>query len=228
VIRRGEDWGGPGNLPAGRPAFGSDRELALAVAAEAPWLAESNPGETPPGVGPPELRAPTFGLLAGDLHRTLGSPKHGEADLRTGDAMAFPIDVGVAALRGRDGSERKELFVAHLEAFAGRARFAGPTVIAMNAAFIDGDNLGPRAHPGDGLLDLTVGRLGMWDRVRSARRQRTGSHLPHPDLQTVRRRDHRLGERGSGMRHISLDGHPVDGGDVVGVWLVPNSLTVVV
>lgn len=49
----------------------------------------------------------------------------------------------------------------------------------------------PRAHPGDGLLDVIEVSESMNTRQRmmARRRSRTGSHLPHPDISTTRVRD---------------------------------------
>ena len=79
---------------------------------------------------------------------------------------------------------RLHWFVAHL--VARRPRWSGRFAVAMNAEWLGDLDLGPRAHPGDGLLDLTEGSLGLRDRLAARRRARTGSHLPHPGLRTSR------------------------------------------
>jgi len=49
----------------------------------------------------------------------------------------------------------------------------------------------PRAHPGDGLLDVieVSESMNLRQRIMARRRSRTGSHLPHPDISTTRVRD---------------------------------------
>ncbi len=94
---------------------------------------------------------PALGLLGGDLCRTLGGLGD-EADLRSAEAMSFPIDLGVAELDGE-----RHWFVAHV--IARRSWWRGRAVAAMNAQWLGDWDLGPRAHPDDGLLDVTDGVL---------------------------------------------------------------------
>jgi diacylglycerol kinase family enzyme len=79
---------------------------------------------------------------------------------------------------------RLHWFVAHL--IARRSWWFGRTIAVMNAQYLGDLDLGPRAHPGDGLLDITDGTLPLGDRFRARRRARTGTHLPHPALETSR------------------------------------------
>jgi hypothetical protein len=50
----------------------------------------------------------------------------------------------------------------------------------MNAEWMGEWDVAPRAHPGDGLLDVLDVRLAFSDRVKARRRLRTGTHVPHP------------------------------------------------
>ncbi len=112
----------------------------------------------------------------GDLLRTLGGGAgHGVATL------AYPVDLLRVTLDGN----LVVAGVAHVIArhFMWRGEFAA----AMNAAWLGERYLGPRAHPNDGLVDVTFGRLGWQQRLLARRRVRTGAHLPHPDLTMVRR-----------------------------------------
>lgn len=247
MIRKGEDWGAPMALPAKAPVFGNDRALARAYTAT--LTSQQRPSfdelaDLAASVGEKAV----FGLTGGDLHRTLGSPSRTAQELVAGTGIGFEMDVGLVELlepsRGHGlepaGTESVgqvsvgRVFVAHMEARTGRSRFAGLTVIAMNAAFIGGDNLGPRAHPGDGLIDLTMGQLGLWDRLRATRRQRVGTHLPHPDLQERRRRLHDVGELIPGEpaeqaeMTVVCDGEPLGRRRLGRVACVPAAMTVVV
>src|SRR5437764_4051723 len=127
-ISRGSPYGEPGTLPADGVVVRSDAE-ARAVIERA--RAEGRP-------------FPPLGLLGGDLCRSLGGPGD-EPRLRSADAVTFPVDLGEALLDGR-----LHLFVAHLVA---RTRWWTRAFVAMNAQWVGGWNLGPRAHPDDGLLD---------------------------------------------------------------------------
>jgi hypothetical protein len=121
---------------------------------------------------------PPIGLLGGDLCRTLGGPGD-EARLRSNDAVTVTCDVGAVLADGR-----LHWFVAHL--IARRPWWRGRAIAVMNAQWLGAWDLGPRAHPGDGLLDITDGTLPWADRVQARRRARTGTHLPHPALRTAR------------------------------------------
>jgi hypothetical protein len=112
----------------------------------------------------------------GDLLRTLG----GGAG-RGVPTLAYPVDLLRVVLDG----DVVVAGVAHVIArhFMWRGEFAA----AMNAAWLGDRYLGPRAHPNDGLVDVTFGRLAWQQRLLARRRVRTGAHLPHPDLTVVRR-----------------------------------------
>lgn len=196
MIRPGEEWARPAPPIEGRPAARTDAELARLV-----------------GEGHRIVL-----LEGGDLHRTLGSPS--AARLSTGEARAFDIDLGQLILDGG----RPVIFAAHL--VAGSARWwSRRTVVVMNAAFIGDANLGPRAHPGDGLLDITDGRLGWRSRRQARRRWGAGAHLPHPGLSTSRRP--RLVVEFDQAVPIWLDGVRRGRGRHLDIEVLPHSLTVV-
>jgi hypothetical protein len=121
---------------------------------------------------------PALGLVGGDLCRTLGGLGD-EARIRRGEGTVCPVDLGVVLLDGR-----LQVFVAHLAAHT--RTWGGPFLVAMNAEWLGEWDLGPRAHPADGLLDVTEGALGWRDRLLARTRARTASHLPHPGLRASR------------------------------------------
>lgn len=159
TIRKGSGYGTLRPLPPGAPIATSDVHLCRLVA------------DTEPG------SANVFGLIGGDLCRTLG----GLGDvgrLTTGEAVTVPIDLAIATIDGRDHP-----FVAHLVV----GRPFGPNFAAvMNAQWFGDLDLGPRAHPGDGLLDITTGSLRWRQRRLAVRRARSGIHVPHPALRQRR------------------------------------------
>jgi hypothetical protein len=162
TIRKGESWGAPGALPADGVVVRSDAEATAALMA-------ARHDKRP---------FPVLGLLGGDLCRTLGGSGD-EARLRSVDAMTFSIDLAEVLLDGR-----MQFFVAHLVAH--RLFWLGPQVTVMNAAWLGDLNLGPKAHPNDGLLDVSEGHLRPDELLLARRRARTGTHLPHPRI-TMRR-----------------------------------------
>jgi hypothetical protein len=163
TLRRFDDWGAPGRLGPDDPVATTDAE-ARALVEEARRAGRDG--------------VVRLGLLGGDLCRTVGG--RGDADhLRSDGATELPVDVGSVLADGR-----MHRFVAHL--VARRPGWQGPFLVAMNADWCGPLLLGARAHPGDGLLDVTRGRLSLGDRLRARRRARTGDHLPHPALRTER------------------------------------------
>ena len=117
-------------------------------------------------------------VQGGDLLRTLGldHPRSDESLHR------YSMDLGLAVLDGHSADPRP--FAAHLVA---RGRFwSGTSAVVMNAALLGDLRLGPKAHPNDGLLDVTTGHLPMAQRWEARRRARSGAHLPHPTLSTQR------------------------------------------
>lgn len=106
----------------------------------------------------------------GDLARTLGIT---EASLRRDAAMLLPVDALDVTL---DGEPHRCL--AHV--VIGSAR--RPRIVAANAAFLGTWNVAPRAHPGDGKVDVVSFDLGVVDWLKARRRLPTGTHVPHPDI----------------------------------------------
>jgi hypothetical protein len=157
VIEKGQAWGAPGPLPADGMIVTSDAEARRLV-------------EEARRAGRP---LPVLGLLGGDLCRTLGGTGD-RGRLMSPEAMTFPVDLGAVLVDGR-----LHWFVAHLVA---RTRAWGRVFVAMNAQWRGSWNLGPRAHPGDGLLDTYDARLTASDRLKVRARLGHGAHLPHPRI----------------------------------------------
>ena len=160
-IRRGRNWGTPGALPDGGVIVAGDAE-ARRVTEEARRRGEP---------------LPTLGLAGGDLCRTLGG-RGDVARLRDGGSL-LTCDLGSVLLDGRI-----HWFTAHL--VARHTWLRGRVVVVMNAAFLGRWNLGPRAHPGDGLLDVSDADPPLRQRLGAWRRLPSGTHVPHPDITTSR------------------------------------------
>ena len=71
-------------------------------------------------------------------------------------------------------------FVAHL--VARRSWWRGRVLVVANAAFMGPNNVAPRAHPGDGRLDVLDAELRLGARIRAKSRLAAGAHVPHPDI----------------------------------------------
>ncbi len=115
-------------------------------------------------------------VTGGDLLLTLGGGA--TAGLRP---LAYPVDLLEVEL----DADHYLVAVAHV--VVRRRLWAGPFLVAMNAAWVDGLYLGPRSHPNDGLVDVTTGTLPWQQRWMARRRAGTGTHLPHPALTMTRK-----------------------------------------
>ena len=201
TIRKGEAWGRPGPLPDDGVVVASDHEAAEVIGRA---RREGRP-------------YPALGLVGGDLCRTLGGAG-GAGRLRTPEAVTFPVDLGEVLVDGR-----LHFFVAHLVA---RNRWWTRAFVAMNAQWVGGLNLGPRAHPDDGLLDVYDARLGVTDVVKVRARARTGAHLPHPGIKARRVPAAQVGfDR---PLTVWLDGERLGPARRLSVRVEPDALTVVV
>jgi hypothetical protein len=202
TVRKGADWGAPGPLAADGLVVTGD------VAARTELEGARREGRP----------VRELGLLGGDLCRTVGG-RGDEARRRSGLGVRLPVDAARVALDGE-----VSWFVAHLVARG--PGWSGPCAVVMNAEWLGPYKLGPRAHPGDGLLDLTEGRLGWRDRWRASRRARFGDHLPHPALTT--RRAGRLELDFERPTRVWLDGELVGRHRHLDITCEPDALTVVV
>lgn len=203
TISKGQPWATNGALRAGSPVLGSDAQLRELV--EAARREGRDPGEA--------------GLVGGDLCATLGGPGD-RARLHSQAATRAPIDVVRVV---RDGTH-EHWFVAHLVAH--RRAWSGRAAVAMNAEAVGPLRFGPRAHPNDGLVDVTVGTLGLRDRLEARRRARHGSHLPHEALEV--RRAARVVIEFERPTPVWLDSVPVGAARHLELVVEPDALYVVV
>ncbi|HEX2043437.1 MAG TPA: hypothetical protein VHF24_12450 [Acidimicrobiales bacterium] len=204
-IAKGSPYGAPGPLPDDAVVVRSDAEAREAVE----------------GARRDKRPLPTLGLLGGDLCRTLGGGRQGprgEERLRTEGGVSFPVDLGEVLLDGR-----MRLFVAHLVA---RSRLWTRAFVAMNAQFLGEWNLGPRAHPNDGLVDTYDVRLRPGQLLPVRARLRHGAHLPHPGI-TERRAPAVTVELERPLT-VRLDGVAVGTARSVAVRVEPDAVQVVV
>jgi hypothetical protein len=205
TVEKGVDWGGTGPVPDDLVLVRTDAEARAAVVA-----ARASGGPLP-----------TLGLLGGDLARTLGGGRDGAGDgsrLREAGTLAT-VDLGVARL---DGVAHP--FVAHL--VARRSWWRGRVVAVMNAQFLGAWDVAPRAHPGDGRLDVLDGDLGLGDRWKARRRLPAGTHVPHPGIE--QRRTASWSTTFARPTPVHLDGTAVVTARTVVVEVEPDVLRVVV
>ncbi|MGB6058311.1 MAG: hypothetical protein WBF71_08585 [Microthrixaceae bacterium] len=255
TIRKGEPWGAPGTLAEGSPVVDGDRALArkleelLTEEALTEPVAGTAAGTAAEPVAGPVTEVPDqpaqdqraepvggaaevghpveIGLLGGDLHKSVGAPSHSASDLFDGCGVRLPIDVGVVEFEDH-GVQVRRLFVAHLVARVGRTGglWSGRTAIVMNGSFIGTANLGPKAHPNDGRLDVVDGRLSLGDRRKARPRMATGTHVPHPSL--VELRVKRLVLSDDRPFRVRVDGESVGSAGELTIRCVPDAAVIVV
>ncbi|MXW42365.1 MAG: hypothetical protein F4138_04475 [Acidimicrobiia bacterium] len=201
-IHRAQDWGEAGGLA-------SSGVLVYNDAAANEVVQKARRANQP---------LPELGLLGGDLYRTLGGGAQ-QRNLHSPKAWRFKIDVGAVLLDGR-----LFWFCSHL--LARRGTWSGEVLVAMNAAWLNKLNLGPKAHPGDGLLDISLGNLAVNERLKARRRARTGDHLPHPDISY--RRTNAMQVELAQPTPVFLDGISVGQASNISLRVEPATLTIVV
>ncbi|WP_233158006.1 diacylglycerol/lipid kinase family protein [Actinokineospora bangkokensis] len=108
----------------------------------------------------------------------------------------------------------------------GRLELAATMVAVGNTGFYGGGiPVCPRADPADGVFDLTVvGQMSRWDLVRMLPTLRTGEHVGHPAVRTLRARRVSLGGDNEWVAYA--DGERLGPLPVV-VECVPGALEVV-
>jgi hypothetical protein len=154
---------------------------------------------------------PPLGLVGGDLCRTLGG--------RGALTSRATVDLGSVLVDGR-----LHWFVAHLVLRRGWLR--GPLFGAFNAEWLGDWDVAPRAHPGDGQLEVVEVTMSAGDRLKARRRLPLGTHVPHPDLR-IRRAAAVQHDVARGQR-LFLDGEPVPAERSLSIRVEVDALQVVV
>jgi hypothetical protein len=154
---------------------------------------------------------PPLGLLGGDLCRTLGG--------RGALATVARVDLGEALVDGR-----LRLFLAHA-VVRGRTLWRGPITAVLNAQFVGRLDVAPRAHPGDGQLEVVEvdAGMGVSERWKAWRRLPSGTHVPHPAIAVRRAGALQLDVAG---RRVVLDGVRLPPARTLSVRVEPDAVEV--
>ena len=110
----------------------------------------------------------------------------------------------------------------------GRERFAGSAtgVVVANGQYLQGFDLVPRGHPGDGRLEVHVYCLPPGQRRAMRRRLPSGTQVPHPAIRTFSGRTVRV--RWAQQRPVALDGRPAAPSVELEASIEPGRLLLVV
>lgn len=160
---------------------------------------------------------PTFGLLGGDLWRTLGG-RRAEERLYGGEATTLDIDLGCALLDGKIF-----WFCAHM--FIG-SKLKGEKIFISNVAHYGKMNPAPKAHPGDGKYDMLEVKLSPFQTFKAVKRVSAGTHIPHPGIKyrQVSSEQFSFGKKLS----IGIDGKNIGKFSTVSIRIENEALRVVI
>lgn len=168
TIRKGEPWGEAipvADLGSDLVVVERDAEAAAVVRA----------------VRATVTAVPTIGLSGGDMARTLGGGSPGRfATTDEGTVARVTVDLVHVEAEGRTTTA-----LAHVVARSPRwSWWRDRVVFVMNAQFFGPYDVAPRSHPNDGKFDIVQVHTDMDVRTRlqAARRARTGTHVPHPQI----------------------------------------------
>lgn len=209
TIEKGEPWGSTFDDGLPDRAATDDADLARLAA------------ERRSGGEPPVLL-----VGRGDVAATIGADDALDVDPAITRHHRYPMDLGYVSLGHRVGRPQRTIpFVAHVMGYRWpswlRAPSPWPELIVMNTPLASGLRLGPRAHPNDGRLDITVGSLPWRQRREAKRRAATGTHLPHPGLDVSRKAE---AEFSPGRRlHVVVDGVEQGRWSWLSVTIVPDA-----
>ncbi len=224
MIKPGDEWGTATTAAADLHVSGDDSTLAAAI------------GSAP---SPPLVR---FHPQGSELGRAVGlSDRSGrESDEPAG--IELPIDaiessaglavnaivIGVAPTRLQFHHRRSPVTVT----VDGRVLFddAATTIVIANGQFIDGVDVVPRGHPGDGRFEVQVYALNPSERLPMRQRIRTGTHLPHPRIVCTTGRTVEFTARADGGRRWSLtvDGRRTDAISVLHAAVQPKAFRLLI
>ncbi len=96
----------------------------------------------------------------------------------------------------------------------------------MNGTHLGAADLGPRAHPNDGLLDISDGLVPRSQVRSAARRELTGTHVPHPGIRESRTASYEVFDERE--LPILVDGRLIGAATHFELRCTPDALVVVV
>lgn len=179
MIARGEPWGEPTDRPADIVVTGPDADLAEAFRQQPDARIAFEPDET-------SDLARAVGVQVGvQVGAGSAAPPSVELPVDVLELDDGAVVVNAAVLGAAPGAIRwSTLGTGMTVEVDGRVVFDGraTTVVVANGQFLDGDDVVPRGHPGDGRVEVQVYALRRGERRAMRRRLADGTHIPHPRI----------------------------------------------
>jgi hypothetical protein len=215
-MKPGDAWGEPLTDAPDLEVAGDDTDLAAVLRAHRDVLVRFRPTERSDlaravgltGGGPGELAAPIDALDLGPAGHAVNAAVLGTHPARLG--LTTP-------------SARLRVSVNGRPTFEGRAT----TVVVANGQFLDGLDVVPRGHPGDGRMEVQVYALARGERKAMRARLPQGTHLPHPRITTASGQSVVVTVAGGRLLPLTVDGVAHDPTDELRVDLIPNAIRLV-
>ena len=220
-LRHGEPWGRAASGPPDVDVAGDDADLAALATRRPGALVRFRPSPRSDlaralGLGPDGAGATEVAIDALTVERNGGA--------NAVEAVNVVV-LGPAPDRLRWGTRAARMTVT----VDGRRWFRGraTTVVVANGQFLRHADLVPRGHPGDGWAEFQVYGLSRRERRGMRRRLATGTHVPHPRVQTGRAR--RVEVEVSRRRlPLEVDGRKQSRTGRLAVTLVPGAIRLLV
>lgn len=217
MIGGGTPWGEPVSGPPDLEVRGGDADLAAVVAAHPGALVHFAPDH-----GSDLARA--VGLAIGSAPRGSALPIDA-LELPDGRCAVNMVVLGRAPgqLRWTTRPASMRVVVDGRDLYAGRAT----TVVVASGQFLDGCDVVPRGHPGDGRLEVHVYAMRRGERRVMRARLPRGVHVPHPRIITTT--GHRVDvhvQRGAPA--LAIDGAPTGTTRRLTVTVRPSALRLLV
>ena len=158
-----------------------------------------------------------FGLLGGDLWRTLGG-RNEETRLYKQNATTIDVDLGCVLLDGKI-----YWFCAHI---LRGIKFSGIKIFFSNEANYGNAIPASKAHPGDGKFDMLKVELSTLQTIQAIKRLQTGTHLPQPGIKYERIESKQLSFKKK--MKVEIDGEKLGKFENVSLRIENEALRVVV
>ena len=158
-----------------------------------------------------------IGLRGGDLYESLGGRGVGERESDNA-TVGLRLDLG-------------HLVIGQLNyLFASYCKISKPlkpwyTIWVINSPIIDGRRISPKSHPADGFLDIVEFSLSFRQSQKAYKRSKSGDHLPHPQIQTSKKRTYMM--KAKGKRKVVIDGKKITYSNEASISVIPHAIAVI-